>query len=121
MIVAGFGFRGEATVTSLRAALAATRRPDIEMLAAPTDKILAQALQELALELSLPIQEISDDMMQAANPPTQSEHSLAHRNIGSVAEACALAAAGPQAKLLTNRKISSDRMATCAIAMGALT
>ena len=35
---------------------------------------------------------------------------------GSLAEAAALAAAGPGATLVVNRIISSDGMATCAIA-----
>ena len=36
---------------------------------------------------------------------------------GSVAEAAALAAAGPGARLLAPRMISADRMASCALAM----
>jgi cobalt-precorrin 5A hydrolase len=43
---------------------------------------------------------------------------LAARGVGSVAEAVALAAAGPGARIVVARVISSDRMATCAIAQG---
>lgn len=118
MIVAGFGFRGAVTVESLRAALAATDQDHIEMLAAPADKALARPFQRFAKELSLPVLEISADMMQAADTFTQSSHSLTHRGTGSVAEACALAAAGPQAELVTHRQVSPDRLATCAIAIG---
>lgn len=119
MIVAGFGFRGNVTVASLRAALAATEQAQIEMLAAPSDKALARPFQAFAQEMALPVLEISSEMMQAAHTPTQSGHSLTHRGTGSVAEACALAAAGPQAELVTHRQISPDRLATCAIAIGA--
>lgn len=119
MIVAGFGFRGNVTVASLRAALAATGQAQVEMLAAPSDKALSLAFQKFAKELSLPVLEISADMMQAADTPTHSGYSLTHRGTGSVAEACALAAAGPQAELVTHRQISPDRLATCAIAIGA--
>lgn len=119
MIVAGFGFRGAATVESLRAALAATDQGQVEMLAAPSDKALALPFQKFAKAMGLPVLEISTDMMQATETFTQSSPSLTHRGTGSVAEACALAAAGPQAELTTHRQISPDRLATCAIAIGA--
>ncbi|MFP4328377.1 MAG: cobalamin biosynthesis protein, partial [Paracoccaceae bacterium] len=47
---------------------------------------------------------------------TRSAYALDTYRTGSVAEACALAAAGPGALLLGPRAISSDRMATCALA-----
>lgn len=119
MIVAGFGFRGAVTVESLRAALAATDQAGVEILAAPSDKALALAFQKFAKSMGLPVLEISADMMQATDTITHSGHSLTHRGTGSVAEACALAAAGPQAELVTHRHVSPDRLATCAIAIGA--
>lgn len=119
MIVAGFGFRGAVTVASLRAALEATDHEHIQMLAAPTDKALALPFQKFAKAMGLPVLEISADMMQATDTVTHSGHSLTHRGTGSVAEACALAAAGPQAELVTHRQVSPDRLATCAIAIGA--
>lgn len=121
MIVAGFGFRGEATVASLRDALAATLHTDIAMLAVPDDKAHATCFQDFAQELALPIVSIQPDMLMAAETTTQSAHSLDYRGTGSVAEACALAAAGPQATLITKRHISPDKMATCAIAKGTRT
>lgn len=118
MIVAGFGFRGEATVSSLRGALAATGHMEIEALAAPADKVGAACLQDLARELALPVSPIQPDRLVAVETTTQSAQSRENRGTGSVAEACALAAAGPQAELLTTRHISPDKMATCAIAKG---
>ena len=50
---------------------------------------------------------------------TQSPASRASRGTGSVAEAAALAAAGPGARLLSPRVISADGRATCALAEGA--
>ncbi len=118
MIVAGFGFRGEATKASLMAALQATAIRDVDALATPADKADAPAFHALAEEMALPVLRIATLALKTAETITQSNHSLANRGTGSVAEACALAAAGPQAELVTHRMISPDRMATCAIAKG---
>ena len=119
MIVAGFGFRGAATASSLQAALTATKQTQVDALAAPDDKAQSKVFQEFASETALPVLEISAEQMQSVETATQSDHSNTHRGTGSVAEACALAAAGPQAKLITHRQVSPDRLATCAIAIGA--
>ena len=49
---------------------------------------------------------------------TQSEASFRRYGTGSVAEATALLAAGKGARLIAPRVVSSDGMATCAIAEG---
>lgn len=118
MIVAGFGFRRDATVNSLRQALAATAQTGITALAAPADKAATQGFKTFANTLNLPVILVEPDAIRAAKTSTKSAHSLRNRGTGSVAEACALAAAGPQAKLTTERHISPDKMATCAIAKG---
>ena len=113
MIVAGFGFRRTATLDSLADALAATgRAPDA--LATAADK--APALAPLAERLGLPIHAIPPEALSAPQTQTDSPASRAQRDTGSVAEAAALAAAGPGARLLGPRAISADRMATCALA-----
>lgn len=123
MIVAGFGFRTGATCDSMRDALVRARAglpcPQLQALAAPADK--APHLDALAKDLGLPIMPIEDAALREIDTPTRSLASLAARRTGSVAEAAALAAAGPNAVLLTARHISSDRMATCAIAQGVST
>ncbi len=118
MIVAGFGFRGEASASSLRNALSCTAAKDVEALAAPADKAEAPCFQAFAKALALPIVAVQAEALETIETTTQSPHSLDNRGTGSVAEACALAAAGPQATLITKRHISPDRMATCAIAKG---
>ncbi|WP_372884268.1 cobalamin biosynthesis protein [Shimia sp.] len=118
MIVAGFGFRGAATKASLQAAFQATGVADVDALATPEDKAQAQAFRALAKELALPVITIAATALENAETLTRSEVSQTHRGTGSVAEACALAAAGPQAELVTHRMVSPDRMATCAIAKG---
>ena len=121
MIVAGFGFRAGADTASLRDALAGACRKTapIQAIAAPADK--AARLTELALEHGVPIIAVAAMALQAERTVTRSPASLAARGTGSVAEAAALAAAGPGAILLTFRHISSDRMATCAVAQGVST
>lgn len=113
MIVAGFGFSTRATPASLRDALAATGgAPDA--LATAADK--AAQLAPLAAELGLPLTPISAEDLTAQTTLTHSAASHSARATGSVAEAAALAAAGPGARLLAPRALSSDRLATCALA-----
>ncbi|MES2174244.1 MAG: cobalamin biosynthesis protein [Pseudomonadota bacterium] len=117
MIVAGFGFRAGASLDTLRIAFDLARRglPPVTHLAAPQDKVAA--LAPLAAALGLPLSGVSPTALAAVETRTHSPASLKERGVGSVAEACALAAAG-QGRLLRPRHISPDRMATCAIAQG---
>nr|MCH9832816.1 cobalamin biosynthesis protein [Alphaproteobacteria bacterium] len=66
----------------------------------------------------LPLIVISSNLAQAQLTLTHSSISLTKKSTGSVAEATALAAAGANARLTAPRSISTDRMATCAIAIG---
>jgi len=119
MTVAGFGFRAAAKTASLRDALEKAGGPEgVSALAAPADKARAVCLTDLAAALSLPIRAVAAEDLSAIATPTQAPRVLAARGTGSVAEAAALAAAGPGARLLAPRHISTDRMATCAIATG---
>ncbi|SDY31179.1 cobalamin biosynthesis protein [Citreimonas salinaria] len=115
MIVAGFGFRAAATADSLRDALARAGK-DADALATAADKAEAPAFRALADALSLPVTAVPPEALAAQETATHSEASLAAHGTGSVAEAAALAAAGPGARLLAPRAISGDRMATCALA-----
>jgi cobalt-precorrin 5A hydrolase len=112
VIVAGFGFSSKATLESLRSAYQAAGG-GAGVLATLADK--AGALTPLGDALGLPIVAIDTAL---PNTLTQSERSIAARGTGSVAEACALAAAGPGAYLLGPRAVSDDRLATCALAQG---
>ncbi len=118
MIVAGFGYRTGADQTSLRSALmlAQAGHPSVTALTAPADK--AALLTPLAEALAVPLIAVSPGQLSAVATTTQSPASLTARHTGSVAEASALAAAGEGARLVAHRHISTDRMATCAIAEG---
>jgi cobalt-precorrin 5A hydrolase len=119
MIVAGLGCRrlcpaGE-IVDLVRAAESRTGRV-VDVLAAPAFKDEEPGLQAAAHSLGLRLvfidQAALDDVQDRCPTPSQA----AHKAIGlaSVAEACALACAGP-AGILLLPKIASAR-ATCALA-----
>nr|WP_231382191.1 cobalamin biosynthesis protein [Sphingobium indicum] len=116
VIVAGFGFRSGVSLPSLRAAfaLAGQGQPLVTHLATAQDKLAV--LLPLAEALGLPLTGVAPDALVATSTATCSVASLSARAVGSVAEASALAAAGAGARLLSPRRISPDRMATCAIA-----
>ncbi len=122
--VAGLGFRVQSNVASLRAALHAAMeaaqqthgRPfTLTALATAADKAAHPALLQLAAELQLPITAVTLPQL-ASQTATPSSHVPARYGAHSVAEAAALAAAGPAAALLSSRHTSPDRLGTAAIA-----
>ena len=118
MIIAGFGFRGGATKASLKDAYDKLGG-GADAIAAPSDKTGALCFKQLAAELGLPVRDITAEDMQSVKTHTQAELVIEKRGTGSVAEACALVAAGQDARLIAARHISEDRMATCALAIAA--
>jgi cobalt-precorrin 5A hydrolase len=119
MKIAGIGFREAAGIDSLRNALMSAGGTDgVMALATAAEKAEAQALVALAAELHLPILAIAPGALAAVETQTWSERVAARFGTGSLAEAAALAAAGPAARLLGPRAVSADSMATAAIAEG---
>jgi cobalt-precorrin 5A hydrolase len=116
MIVAGFGFRARATMASFAGALAAADAPEAPIVFATLNR-KADDLRPFAQARSTTVLAISTADAAAQTTLTASSNSEEQTGLGSVAEACALAAAGPGAKLLGPRVVSSDHMATCAIAV----
>lgn len=109
MIVAGFGFRSGVTEASLHAALdgavpdaVATLDSKAPALACLGHWVIAISAERLARQTTL----------------TDSAASRAAHNTGSVAEAAALAALAPGARLLSPRIISPDGTVTVAFAEG---
>ncbi len=120
-MIAGFGFRAAATEASLRDALAragGAGRP-FAAVAAPADKADAPCLVAMAAALAAPVVPIDAGRLAAMPTRTASPRVAALRGTGSVAEAAALAAAGPGARLAGPRAVSADRLATCALALAA--
>lgn len=118
MIIAGFGFRAEATARSLKDAYDKLGG-GADAIAVPDDKAGALCFKQLAADLDLPVHKISAETMQSVKTQTQAKRVIEKRGTGSVAEACALVAAGAEGRLIAARHISEDRMATCALAMAA--
>ena len=119
MKIAGFGFRKVVSVASLREALeAAGGAEGVVALATAEEKAGALALNALAAELRLPVRAITPAALAATKTLTQSNRVATRFGAGSLAEAAALAAAGPGARLLAPRAVSLDGMATAAIAEG---
>ncbi|MCL6284105.1 cobalamin biosynthesis protein [Ruegeria sp. 2012CJ41-6] len=122
MIVAGFGFASAATAESLHDVYhRAARDHFVTALATAEDKAAHPALSALAADLHLPVLRVGAAALSAARTLTQSHRSATERGTGSVAEAAALAGAGPDARLIAPRHISTDRLATCAVAIGGQT
>lgn len=119
VIVAGLGFRAAVGLDSLRAALIlACDGKTPGLLATAAGKEDSIALMALAGEMGLEICAVPPDQLRAQVTVTSSQASISAYGTGSVAEAAALAAAGAGARLTGPRKISADRMASCAIAEG---
>ncbi|WP_298887257.1 cobalamin biosynthesis protein [uncultured Bradyrhizobium sp.] len=119
MKVAGLGFKQDATLDSLRDALAAAGGAEgLAAVATISDKADAEALKQLARECGVPIKGVPANVLAGIPTPTQSRRVSEKFGTGSIAEAAALAAAGPGARLIAMRAVSQDRTATAAIAEG---
>lgn len=110
MRVAGFGMRAAAGTASLGDALSLAGEAQA-LAALPAH---AGRVQPLAEALGLPFIEVT--RISGIATPTTSPRIEARFGTGSVAEATALAAAGPGARIVAHRVISQDGLATAAIA-----
>ena len=118
MIVAGFGLRKNATQASLLSALEkAAAAHVVNAFATPADKADAPCLVALAESRHIPLRAVPLAELHNQQTITQTATSQLYRGMGSVAEAAALAAAGPGAQLLSARHVSNDQKATCAVAI----
>jgi cobalt-precorrin 5A hydrolase len=116
MIVAGFGFRSKTSLAALQEALdLAGGAAGVTHLATLAAK--APGLQPLASALGLPVIAVLPETLRDQPTLTRSARVAALHGTGSVAEAAALAAAGPGASLRGPRKASHDGTATAAIAV----
>lgn len=117
MRVIGLGFRKGATLADLEAAISGL--PDAataEALATADDKAGAPALLALASKLGLPVVPVDAATLGRQPVLTRSVKVAEKRGTGSVAEAAALAAAGPGAELSGPRVVGASHMATAALA-----
>ena len=121
LTVLGVGFHSGVGLASLHDALraactAAQASPVLSAVATAQDKQDAPAQAQFAQELRVPLVGVALPLL-AAQPATPSAFAPARYGGRSLAEAAALAAAGPGARLLAPRAVSSDRQATAALAV----
>jgi cobalt-precorrin 5A hydrolase len=122
VIVAGIGCRKGASPSDIEAVITAALKqvgfaPEkLGAIATPADKGDEPGIAAVALLYGLPLLFVPQPALEAAAPrcQTRSEQSLARKGVPSVAEAAALAAGGPEAKLLLARIAVGP--ATCALA-----
>jgi len=125
MIVAGVGCRRGAPAPDIEAAVrAALARAKIDagaldVIATIAAKRDEAGIQVAAEKLGVSVIVVADADLQAATDRTEtrSERALALAGVPSVAEAAALAAAGPAARLISQRLVVGA--ATCALAASA--
>lgn len=113
MRVAGMGFRRKATLKSLYDAL--VRVGPCDALATHHSKADAATIQALARQLGIPLFAVE---VAGVRTHTQSPSVIHLYHTGSMAEAAALSALAPGARIIVPRVISQDGMATAAIAEG---
>ena len=120
MRVLGVGFRGAAELASLQdamqQALAAAGAAPLDAVVTESAKSRAPVFREFAQVLGVPGLGITAEDLGQMITPTQSERIRDRFGTGSLAEAAALAAAGPKARLVACRVVSGDGKATAAIA-----
>ncbi|MFC6588054.1 cobalamin biosynthesis protein [Sulfitobacter pacificus] len=120
MRVMGLGFRAAADLASLqdamRLALEGAGGTKIDALVTEAAKSREIVFQELAGLMGIPGLGITQTDLQQMITPTQSQRIQDRFGTGSLAEAAALAAAGPNARLVAPRVVSGDGKATAAIA-----
>ena len=124
-MVAGIGCRSGVSTEQVESALAAALAPvtsrgqALSVIATAASKGHEPGIVGAAAARGIPLMLISQADLEAANPRalTYSGPSLAAMNVRSVAEAAALAGAGPSARLLGPRIVIGP--VTCALAQAA--
>jgi len=122
MIIAGIGCRRGAGADDIEAAIRAAldragiEAADLEAIATGSAKASEPGIAATAATLGLTIMPIAEAELKAAGArvQTRSDRVLALTGVPSLAEAAALAAAGPSSRLIASRLVVGA--ATCALA-----
>jgi cobalt-precorrin 5A hydrolase len=122
MAVIGIGTTSRASIEDVIAAIEAARAKAV-ILKAPPQKLAAlnrpafnPAIESAAVRCGIDLILLTADALRAAAPRcvTQSKLSMKHYGVPSVAEAAALAAAGPGSKLIVSRFFGPNTTASVA-------
>lgn len=114
-LFAGIGLRATASLDDLTALLALAPAP-LAGLATLADKAAHPAITGLLHQTGLPLTEITRAALAGISTPTRSPDQIARFATGSLAEACALLAAGRNARLTGRRILAANGLATIAFA-----
>jgi cobalt-precorrin 5A hydrolase len=126
MIAAGIGCRKAISAAQVEAAIEAALTHNVRaghelgVIAIPAAKGTEAGVAAAAAARGLALVRIPQNLLEAANARTltRSARSMAAMNVHSVAEAAALAAAGPESRLLAPRVAVGP--VTCALAEGGI-
>lgn len=114
----GIGFRSDATLASFEDVYEKVKSGfQICGVATLSGKEKTQAFIQFINELDVPVSVHSRESLARLKTPSITVKSVEVYDVSSVAEASALAAAGPSGQLCGKRQVSEDGMATAAIAM----
>ncbi|GAO00587.1 MULTISPECIES: cobalamin biosynthesis protein [Komagataeibacter] len=121
MIVAGLGLRSGCAAGAILDLLQAAHERcgrQADLVAVPAFRYREAGLQAALARLGLTLCAVTPDELAAAQPRclTRSARAQAALGVASVAEGCALAAAGPYSRLIVPRLTGTH--ATCAMAQG---
>jgi cobalt-precorrin 5A hydrolase len=115
MRVVGLGLRAAASLEGVGALLRQLQISPPLTLALPAFRQAHPVVSRLQAA-GFRIVPIPEAVLQGVSTPTRSPRILARFGTGSLAEACALVAAGPGARLVQPRVISADGCVTAALA-----
>ena len=117
MIVAGVGCTARATGAEIGALVVQVAQGRALAALACLEMRVGQ-IGPVAERLGLPVLVVRAARIEGVQTPSLSPRIMAQYGTGSVAEACALVAAGTGAEIIAARQISGARQATCALAQG---
>ena len=116
-MIAGIGFKSKVTITSFNEVLEKyIKKYSAFTIATSKEKAKNDVFLKFVITNHLKLIRVDEDAVSNIITPTVSDMSKKFKNVGSFCEAAALVAGGSAFKIICERKISSDRLATIAIA-----
>ena len=116
-MIAGIGFKSTVTITSFNELLEKyIKKYSAFTIATSEEKAKNEVFLKFVITNHLKLIRVDEDAVSNIITPTVSDMSKKFKNVGSFCEAVALVGGGSASKIICERKISSDRLATIAIA-----
>ena len=116
-MIAGIGFKSKVTITSFNELLEKyIKKYSAFTIATSKEKAKNDVFLKFVITNHLKLIRVDEDAVSNIITPTVSDMSKKFKNVGSFCEAVALVGGGSASKIICERKISSDKLATIAIA-----